>query len=115
MARDTTPNNEPHLSQNADGLFYVRIKEPGGNGWTILSEPSGRLQAKRELRRIREEMVSLYMLRHESGNDGKLVEAMAREISPRSFCPIDGSNYGRRSAMETARKVLAIVRACNVA
>lgn len=59
MARDVTPNFQPRVAED-QGLFYVQIKTAPGE-YIILTEGGPEWLAKRELRRIREEMANCWM------------------------------------------------------
>lgn len=59
--RDTTPNFEPHLAEDGDGFWYVRMKERLGEYRVLWArDGAGKYAAAKALRAIRREMAEAW-------------------------------------------------------
>lgn len=64
MARDTTPNFEPHLASRKEGdlvLWWVRMKTALGEYVSLTEENHNKTIVAREMRKIRQEMAKVWL------------------------------------------------------
>jgi hypothetical protein len=75
MARDTTPNYEPHLvpcdaqghrCERSVAILWAVVMKTGPGQFDWLSDPLPRRMAAREMRRIRAEMARLWWEKRQS-------------------------------------------------